>query len=221
MKKLITIFFLLVFAFFACKRDKDIVTKQDLKGNVFNNCTDSGLANVTVYLRNGSKILRTTVSEVSGNFNFNNVEIHSSSKYNYNIYIESKSGTNATKFEDCGFTGTTIFFKYNEADAFFKPRVTPHFLLFAIYCNKTPITNMNDSIIYYCTNYTFHENVIDDPYKWGGAGYGLGVYNNNISGYPMGKYIIDVNCWKSGIKTTKKDSIYLGWGANTSYTLNW
>jgi hypothetical protein len=221
MKKLIIFLIGVMFLCTYCKREKDTITTHNLKGIVFNNCTDSGLANVTVYLRNGNKILQSTVSETNGNFRFNNAEIHSSSKYNYNVFIESKSGTNATKFEDCGFTGTTIYFKHNEADAFFKPRVTPRFLLFVIYCNKIPVTNVNDSVIYYCTNYTFHKNVPDYPYRWGGGGYGLGVYTDNNGGYPMGKYIIDINYWKTGIKTIKNDSIYLNWGANTTYTINW
>jgi hypothetical protein len=55
----------------------------------------------------------------------------------------------------------------------------------------------------------------------GGGGYGLGSYTNNSGNYPMGKYIIDMDIWKSGVHTTKKDSVYLGWGANTTYTINW
>jgi hypothetical protein len=149
------------------------------------------------------------------------VQIHSSTKYNYALLILSKSGINAQTFEYCGFGGTVLGFNYNEVDMFFKPRVRPSYLFFDIYCNKNPITNKNDSIVFYCTNYTFHKNAPDYPYYWGGGGYGLGSYTNNSGNYPMGKYIIEMDIWKSGVHTTRKDSVYLGWGANTSYTINW
>lgn len=224
MKLTLCIFVALFFIFFMnCKKDRDIVTKHDLKGMVVNNSTDSGLANVTVYLTNGRKKLLNTVTDAHGNFCFPNVDIHSNEKYNYSIYIESFSGgiSSNPALTEIGITGTQMYFKPEEANVFFKPRVTPLFLLSQIFCNKTPFTTVNDSIIFYCTNNTFHKNVPNEPYQWGGAGYGSGNYNNNVGGYPMGKYNLEIMMWKSGVYSTKKDSIYLGWGANTSYTINW
>lgn len=219
-----------VFFFFAhCrKKEKDEITQHDIKGMVYNNCTDSGLANVTVYLKDGQGLDLSTVSDASGNFIFPGVKIHSHSKYTYNIYIPSKSGDNATTFEYCGFIGTSLFFNYNESDLFFKPRVTPRYLKFDIYCVKSPTTSITDSILFYCSNLTFKKNVPDYPYRWGGGGYGAASIQHpaisyyNISGnYPMGKYIIDIDKWISGVHTITKDSIYLDWGANKTYTLNW
>ena len=81
--------------FASCKKDKDMVTTHKVKGMVFNNCTDSGLANVTVYLNiSDGKNINTvqTISDALGNFTFDNVQIHSASNYKYAIYIPSKSG---------------------------------------------------------------------------------------------------------------------------------
>jgi hypothetical protein len=154
--------------FTSCKKDKDTITTHDIKGMVFNNCTDSGLANVTVYLQDGQGLNLSTVSGAGGSFNFNNVKIHSGTKYEYVIYIPSKGGDGATTFEYCGFSGARMYFNHDEADMFLKPRVRPSYLFFNIYCNKTPITNATDSVRFNCTNYTFHKNVPDYPYVWGG-----------------------------------------------------
>lgn len=59
-----------------------------------------------------------------------------------------------------------------------------------------------------------------------GGGYGIGqnnvaLYENGAGNYPMGKYIIDIDKWISGVHTTSKDSIYLGWGAIKTHTINW
>ncbi|MCC7534140.1 MAG: hypothetical protein IT246_09385 [Bacteroidia bacterium] len=212
-----------LFIFACCKKDKDQIILHDIKGMVYNNCTDSGLANVTVYLKDGKGLNLSTVSDAVGNFIFKGVDIHSSSQYNYNIYIPSKSGTNATTFEYCGFVGTTLSFNYDEADMFFKPRVMPRYLSLNLFCNKSPITDSNDSIMFFFTNSTLHKNMPDYPYRFGGGGfYGTNSYNiGNIGNYPMGKYIIDIDKWVSGVHTYTKDSIYLEWGANKTYTINW
>ena len=192
---------------------------------VFNNCTDSGLANVTVFLQDGKGLNLSRVSGANGNFSFNNVQIHSNTKYEYNLYIRSKSGgvNYPLSLSEIGITGTRMFFKHTEADMFFKARVTPRYLILNLFCNKSPITGPNDSIMFFFTNNIFHKNVSASPYMFGGGGfYGTNSYNiGNIGNYPMGKYNIDIDKWVSGVHTSLKDSIYLGWGAITSYTINW
>ncbi|MFO0322994.1 MAG: hypothetical protein ACK504_11285 [Bacteroidota bacterium] len=210
--------------FLSCKKEQDTVSVHDIKGMVFNNCTDSGLAKVTVFLKDGQGLNLSTVSDAKGNFKFNAVSIHSSSKYSYVIYIQSKSGDigSAPTIDNCGFRGATLYFNYDEADLFFKPRVIPWFYRCAIYCIKNPITNTNDSIIFYAKNYTIHKNAPD--YGWAIEGGAYGFSNDgsaNLGDYPMGKYILEIDMWKSGVHTTRKDSIYLPWAAHTSYTINW
>lgn len=210
------------FLFAHCrKKEKDEITQHNIKGMVYNNCTDSGLANVTVYLKDGQGLNLSTVSDAGGNFIFPAVTIHSSSKYTYNIYIPSKSGDNATTFEYCRFIGTTLLFNYNEAGLFFKPRVQPGCLFYKIFCTPIPITNATDSIRYHIYQYTLHKNVPEAGYTMGGGGYGSGITWGNFGGYPMGKHIIEMDIWRNGVNTTKKDSVYLSWGADKTYTINW
>ncbi len=210
--------------FASCKKDKDMVTTHTVKGMVFNNCTDSGLANVTVYLNisDGKNTNETqTISDAQGNFTFDNVQIHSASNYTYAIYIPSKSGINGGGGTEVGFQGANLYFNYDEADAFLKPRVKPSYFSCTIYCIPIPIKTQYDTIIFHAYNYTLHKNRPTDVYYWGGGGIGNDPSSPNHSSYPMGKYNIEMDIWKSGLHTHRKDSIYLGWGANTTYTINW
>ena len=105
---------------------------------------------------------------------------------------------------------------------FFKARVIPTFIYNTIYCNPVPLTNIHDSVIFHAYQYTFHKNRPTDVYYWGGGGYGDRIYGGNgTGGYPMGKYNIEMDIWKSGMHTTLKDSIYLGWGDTITATINW
>ncbi len=162
-----------LFFFVQCKREKDTISTHDIKGMVFNNCTDSGLANVTVYLQDNKGLNLSTVSDANGNFIFSGVKIHSSDKYSYGLNIPSKSGIGATTFEYAGFNGESINFSSNDADDFFKLKVTPKYLNFQVYFNKTIITNVNDSIVCYFSNNTFHKNVPSSNYQWGGGAMAL------------------------------------------------
>ena len=224
-KSIVIICIVFVMGLLSCKKDKDTVTVHNINGMVYNNCTDSGLANVTVFLNtNDGKNTSTsqTVSDVNGNFTFANINIHSNSKYTYAIYIPSKSGINGAGGTEVGFNGATLNFNNDDVAIFFKPRVTPQFLLYVIYCQPLIITNNIDSVSFTCYNYTYHKNVpIYYPYHFGGGGYGNGSYTNNTGSYPMGKYNITIESWKSGIYSIKQDSVYLGWGSTTSYTVNW
>lgn len=215
------------------------MTVQVINGMVFNNCTDSGLANVTVYLNindGSSTSSRQTLSDANGNFSFDGVSIHSSSKYSYAIYIPSKSGyISSGGPTEIGINGTTLNFNYDEVGVFFKPRVTPKFLFCGFYCT-TNKTSLSDSIIYKCSQYIYHKNNSNEIFSFGGevaSAYGdyLGTVNvpdpnivtyySPMGNYPMGKYIIEMDIWKSGVYTTRMDSVYLGWGSNTTYTINW
>lgn len=208
--------------FCSCKKDKDVIALHTINGMVFNNCTDSGLENVTVYLNindGKSTSSRQTISDSNGNFSFDGVSIHSSSKYSYAIYIPSKSGINGGGGTEVGFNGTTLNFNYDEVDMFFKPRVTPKFLFLCYQSNATFPIMQPDSLDIYFEQKTFHKNVPLLPYS------GVIYNNSNISScssnYPMGKWNFIIKKWKSGVYTTTIDSIYLGWGSTTTYTINW
>jgi len=77
MKKFSALLFIVIVFLGSCKKDKDEVSSQTIHGQVYNLCTDSGMANITVYLQqNGSNIAQTN-SGANGNFSFSNVQIHS------------------------------------------------------------------------------------------------------------------------------------------------
>ncbi len=226
MKKLYYLSFILLILFLAnsCRKEDDTVSTQTISGMVYNQCTDSGLANVQVFLKinkdNSPFQSLETTSGINGTFSFSNVDIHSNSKFTYAIYIPSKSGIGGG---ETGFNGTTLSFNNNESSIFFKTRVTPKFLLInvsTIYSNS--VSNLNDSIVLIFSQKTFHKNIVDLPYTFGGGTYGI-IGNSNYSqgNYPMGLYNIAIDKWKNGIHTNTQDSIYLGWGATKPYTVNW
>lgn len=222
MKNIIFIF-LALFLFACGKKEKDIVTHHDLKGMVFNQCTDLGLAGVNVSLNiNDSKNISSygTISDLNGEFAFPNTLIHSSSKYSYAISIPSKSGIGGT---EVGFNGTTMYFNSNEADTYFKPKVTPKFLNWCFQITPTVFISAPDSIIVTFQQNIFHKNVPELPYKSKQTQTDLqnGFLNCTFGNYPMGLWNIIINKWKSGIYTTSIDSIYLPWGSTKTYTINW
>ena len=209
-----------------CKREKNTVSIQDIKGTVMNNCNDSGLANVIVYLNvDNSKTshLYQVLSDKDGHFIFKNVSVYNNTKYTYSVYVPSKSGglSSNPALTEVGITGEIIDFTYQEAATDFILHVTPKYQYFTIYCNKVPVSSIADSVSFRCYNFNFHKNVTDLPYSWGGGGYGNGSYTNNSGIYPMGKYHIYIETWVNSVHSYRQDSIYLNQGAQVSYTLNW
>jgi hypothetical protein len=211
--------------FVSCREDKkDTITRHRIHGMVFNNCTDSGLAGVKVFLQTfkDDKTLvlqRETISQEGGKFEFLEAEIHSSNQYNYALHIESKSGTAAQTPEHCGFDGTTMYFDNNEVNLEFKPRVTPRFLFL---CYATDIVfpvKQPDSIHIFFQQRTFHQNVPTLPYSGK-------ITNNTVLGgctgnYPMGWWHFDVQRWRNGSYTRNYDSLYLGWADTKTYSVTW
>src|ERR1035437_1944679 len=80
----------------ACKKKEDdtITSNVIVHGNVRNNCTGNGFANVQVKFltmkdnTTSSSIASTT--DVNGDFTFSGLNIHSNGKYSYELYIENK-----------------------------------------------------------------------------------------------------------------------------------
>ncbi len=219
-----SIFFLLGSS---CKKNKDTITNQTVSGMVYNQCTDSGLAGVNVYLKinkdNQTVKNYETVSGINGAFSFTNAEMHSNTDYTYAIYIPSKSGTNGAGGTEVGFNGTSLSFNNSEANTFFQPRVTPKFLDFCFAISPAVVIVNPDSLVISFKQNVFHKNIPDLPY----ASYRIhsqmqnGITNCTFGNYPMGLWSITIDKWKSGLHTTTYDSLYLGWGATKTYTANW
>ena len=223
----ITVFFTFL-SLIACREDKkDIITKHPITGMVYNNCTDSGLAGVKVFLQTfkDDKTLvqqRETVSGDGGKIEFSDVEIHSSEQYNYALHIESKDGTTSQTPEHCGFDGTTMYFFRHEVDMEFKPRVTPRFLRCCIQMSPLQKITHPDSVSVVFEQRVFHKNVPDLPYTaWYGPYFTGTAASCSWGNYPMGLWQIKIEKWKNGIYSLKHDSIYLDWKDIKTYTVEW
>lgn len=216
--------------FFSCRKEdlktNDKVIYKDIKGMVFNNCTDSALAGVKVYLevfREENNLVEKfeTISGKDGNFIFTNIGIHSDENYTYAIDIKSLSGTNAPDPSYSRFDGTTMYFHNYETDVFLKPKVTPGFFLLNSKFNSS-ILNPNDSIRLTFEQKTFIKNKPGEPGKFYSGAYGH-AQNSSFSsgGYPMGIYNITIDKWRGGVHTRTYDSLYVGWAQEKTYAVNW
>jgi hypothetical protein len=217
------LYILLFSILFSCKKDADEISKQTISGMVYNQCTDSGMANVEVFLKinrdNSSIQSIKTVSGLDGLFSFPNIDLHKNDKYSYVIFIPSKSGINGGGGTEVGFNGSSIGFKFSEASTFFKPKVIPCFFSLCYESNiEFPILGP-DSLYIYFEQKIYHKNIPYMPYN--------GTISNNSTiymctqNYPMGLWNVTIDKWKGGLHTTELDSIYLDWGATKTYTFNW
>jgi len=201
------------------------VAIQDVKGMVYNNCTDSGLANTKVYLKvnkNGKQMEEYIAStDSTGSFIFREIQISYNNIYSYIVYIPSKSGDNGPFPAEAAFNGVSMYFSAEESKIFLKPSVTPGFLRLKIFYLTVP-TSADDSIIVYLTQDKFHKNEPDLPYKLSSGGHGDIDNQFNVFGnYPMGLYRLSINKYKNGVHLFLTDSIYMGMGATKSHTINW
>ncbi|MBC7413246.1 MAG: carboxypeptidase regulatory-like domain-containing protein [Bacteroidia bacterium] len=201
-----------------CIKEKDKIEYHSIKGNVYNLCTDSGLANIKVYLLTSNTATIETISDSKGNYIFENVPIHSLSKYKYAVSIPGKSGAGT---KETAFEGATIYFNKTETDTFFVLKVIPSYT--SLYINF--ITNdaiLGDTIFATLRNYTFHKNVPHLPYPYT---MGSNAQFKNISDHhadaPMGKYNIEYKIKKIGIVTLRYDSLYIGMNEEKKIVVNW
>ena len=212
----------------SCREDKkDIVTRHPIRGMVFNNCTDSGLAGVKVFLQTfkDDKSLvqqRETVSGEGGKFEFAEAEIHSNDRYNYALHIESRSGTAAQTPEYAGFDGTTMYFFRDEIGQELQLRVSPRYLFFTTVFLKQSVASKNDSILVNYSQHTFHKNVPALPYSLYAKCRGTQIHQSGtLGGFPMGKWSITIDKWVHGSHEILYDNIYIGSADTKTYTVNW
>jgi hypothetical protein len=236
--RLKTIFILLtIFNWSACRKEGPIINPnekltedsliyRDVKGMVYNVCTDSGIAGIKVYLNVmfKNKLFKKyeTLSGRNGEYMFPEAELHSDRNFEYSIYIPSKSGDLAKDFETCGIRGTNMIFNLAESDIFMKPRVVPKFIFLAMYFIGQHI-DPADSVVARFEQPVYHRNVPDYPYKFGGGVKGSPNYypRRPIGNYPMGLYNIVVDKWVGGVHTQWKDSLYTHYGDSAQYIVHW
>ena len=150
----------------SCKKDSDTdkVTTQTIHGQVYNLCTDSGLANVTVYLKiqGPSPSSLQTVSGTNGNFTFN-VPVHSSDDYTYELYIPSLSGIGGGP--EVGFDGCDGYVIKSNVNQSQLLCVVPHAKNWNIYLPYNAHFTTNDTISLIIQQNTFHKNVPNGVYQ--------------------------------------------------------
>ena len=225
---------LLAAALFSCKKGdgpggpkkNDSIIYQDVRGMVFNNCTDSGIAGIPVFLNvfYQKKLFKKyeTVSAVNGEYYFLNAELHSDRQYEYSIYIPSKPGDFAKDFETCGIRGTNMIFSLEEADIYMKPRVVPKFIYMNIYFTRHSTGPETDTVKVKFEQSTYHKNVPDYPHAFSGDAYGsLKYFRGGVRNYPMGLYDVTIDTWKGGLHERKYDKLYIPYGDTAAYVVHW
>jgi hypothetical protein len=230
MKKTNFLFFLwLLFFCASCSKD-DIIKNATIQGNIRNNCTGSGFENVEVFLLISQKNMfgknkvesRSSITNQNGDFKFENVDVHNSDKYRYALFIENTDHYIANIFGHTGLDRLIL-----EKDKLLDPiqiGLTGSFDLcvFSLPTGVTitppdtfSLTLQQRTLHYYEPEriwevYRFPRNCMPGP-----------EYSPNWGSYPMGWWHITFDKTKNGINSVINDSIYLGIGANTSYTIPW
>ncbi|OFY82248.1 MAG: hypothetical protein A3F72_09455 [Bacteroidetes bacterium RIFCSPLOWO2_12_FULL_35_15] len=225
---------MLIFILFftTCKKDDeaDYITKETIRGNVRNNCTGKGFANIEVKLleryekgRNNVDVNSyTCITDNLGDFTFKDIDIHSSSKYTYAEYIASHYspeyflyGIGPLEIEK----GHMSIFNQIGISATFK------LLILQLSQNVTSIApdtftiNIQQRTLHYYEPNRVYEETGFPRFFYIGA---LGIYSYvNVCNYPMGWWHITLDKTKNGVHSVINDSIYLDMGADTSYTIPW
>jgi hypothetical protein len=228
MNKGILLFVILLLFISSCKKDEiDVVT---LMGNVRNNCTDSGFANITVDFitdfssrgifnsKESSKSI-STVTDANGNFVFNNVSINHNSEYKYYFSI-----TNYDHYlnNEYGHSGGAVELDKAKAANFLQLGIIGRFKLCTFYLPAGTVITPPDTFIIKLEQRTFHYYAPNN--LWDGmvtSGSFIGNSNPNFGDYPMGWWHMTGEKTKNGIHTIINDSIYLGMGATASYNIPW
>ena len=216
----------------SCKKDgaNDTITNQTIHGQVYNLCTDSGLANVTVFLNinnsNGGRSTLQTVSGANGMFSFANVQIHSNSDYSYNLEVQDNSigGGNILAID-----GTEVGINKGNLNQSYGLNVIPHCKVWHIYLPAGTNITSNDTFALTLQQNIYHKNVIGTGTNWQlidhfppapqppyPANYIDITYN-----YWMGWWHTTLDKTKNGLHIIKTDSFYVGWGATVTDTIPW
>jgi len=227
MKNLIIIIVTLLL-FNSCKKSlKDQISVVNIKGNVKNNCTDSGWANVTVHLNtnnNGSSNQISTVTDSRGDFVFSNVSINNNSDYTYTVSIDNLDHyIGGVPPGDYGHTGVSGEINKDSPGNFLHLGIQGTFYNVNFHLPNGTYINPPDTIKIKMNQPVFHRNM--PPNVWQidlGAGTNVNYTQiNEIGNFPMGMWHLYITTIKSGVTTYVHDSIYLDMGCNANYNILW
>jgi hypothetical protein len=208
---------------FACKK-KDSISNHTISGQVYNLCTDSGIGNITVYIReNGGRIAQ-TVSSVNGNFTLSNVSVHSNSDYKYEIYIPSVNGSGTGP--EIGIDGFDLTLDKSKIGQSIVCNVVPHLKMWNLYFPVGTSLTVSDTFTLMLQQNIFRKNnssgknviaVCNSP----AIAPPDTNYIGGINDYPMGWWYSTLDKTKSGTHIITKDSFYVGYGAIKTDTIPW
>ncbi|MBS1646445.1 MAG: hypothetical protein JST67_03790 [Bacteroidetes bacterium] len=202
-----------------CKKDKDIINDTSITGTVLNLCTGNGIKNIPVELI-GNEVTLTTMSDSSGSFSFHNVSVHSSSEYNYQLYIESKSGIG-----NVGLIGDVVDIDKKSISNNYVLQVVPTFNILTVKVTPSYTFIPPDTVTLTFTQEKYHEYVPNYPYQLVVTSYGLkpgypDSSKTHFDYFPMGLWNIKIDKTKNSVRTIIYDSIYIDYGATANYTFS-
>jgi hypothetical protein len=204
----------------------DSIVIRNIRGMVFNNCTDSGLADIPLFLNvySDNDLVKkySAISGDSGKFFFDHVEMHTSPLYSYDIFIPSKSGFVVPRRSETGFDGTRMTFSTAESYLFLRPQVTPRIYYLNFHFEREKESNI-DSLHFTASQEIFHNNVPDLPHILKAR---IFKNSNNGSGnwgggYPSGKYKIEITKWKGKDFIIEKDEMYIKFQDSLTHVIEW
>jgi hypothetical protein len=222
--KHIIISFIAILLICCKKKNSDTLSTHNIHGQVYNLCTNKGLANVTVFLNSSgpSNSSFSVVSDVNGNFNFSNIQIHSSDEYTYSLFIPSKSGIG--NGPEIGFDGIDAVLNKSSLDQNQICRVAPHFKNWNLYFPNTLFTSsdtfvltMQQNIIHFNSPNSNFRSIDSCPCPITTPTHLAGGLNN----YWMGWWHVTLNKTKNSVHIINTDSFFVDWGATKTDTIPW
>lgn len=204
----------------SCKKEERVL--QTIRGEVYNLCTDSTMAGIPVYLAggtNGVQFKLKTYTDKNGQFKFENVELRST--YEYAIYVPTEYSPIDIYHNPAEFygQGDIVYFlmKQINSSTYIPLKVEPQFNSLKIILPKI---SSPDSCYIRFYQPVFHKNKPEYPWQL--------VYRSNYywpdtthDAQRMGLWKIDLYKYKNGILSYSRDSIYLFYKGNATYTLTW
>jgi hypothetical protein len=208
---------------FACKK-KDTVSNHTVSGQVYNLCTDSGMANITVYVRENGGVIAQTISSANGNFVLNNMPVHSNTDYKYEVYIPSVNG--AGTGPEIGIDGFYLILDKTKMEPSVVCNVVPHLKAWNLYFPFGTTLTVADTFTLVLQQNVFHKNnssgknvitVCNSPTIVPPSS----NYIGSINDYPMGWWYSTLGKIKNGTHTITTDSFYVGYGVIKTDTIPW
>jgi hypothetical protein len=213
------------FLFFtSCEKDKDVVKKETIKGNVFNTCTGKGFANVDIkFLERHEKrfnkvdvISHSCTTDASGNFIFQDIDIHNGDEYSYALNIESHY------YYDYNFYGIgPIEYSKSELLNFHRLGISASFKICTFYLPSGTVITPPDTFVLRLEQRTLHYYEPNRIWEGTVTPISFSTGNPNFGNYPMGCWNITLNKTKGGVHSIIEDSIYLGMGDTSHYNIPW